>query len=165
MKHMLAMIALSGVPYPVDKLYTYLVPREFSAQVFAGKRVIVPFGKANRRTEGMVFSVTAGETEEQLKPILSVPDEQVLMNEEMLRLAKWMKARYFCTFYDAVKTILPAGIWHRYREIYSLAEGVSVDASLSDETLGSEEKAVLLTLSEAGEMDADTLHASCSEAT
>ncbi|MBR6738647.1 MAG: primosomal protein N' [Oscillospiraceae bacterium] len=162
---MLAMIALSGVPYPVDKLYTYLVPREFSAQVFAGKRVIVPFGKANRRTEGMVFSVTEGETEEQLKPILSVPDEQVLMNEEMLRLAKWMKARYFCTFYDAVKTILPAGIWHRYREIYSLAEGVSADASLSDETLGSEEKAVLMALAEAGEMDADTLRSGCPEAT
>lgn len=51
-------------------------------------------------------------------------DEQPLLDTSLLRLAKWMKARYFCTVYDALKTILPAGIWFRYRETYRLADGV-----------------------------------------
>lgn len=59
-----------------------------------------------------------------LKPVFTVLDEQPLLDASLLRLAKWMKARYFCTVYDALKTILPAGIWFRYRETYRLADGV-----------------------------------------
>ena len=120
----LAKLALSGVPYSADKLYTYLVPQELTDAVCAGVRVIVPFGRGNRRTEGMVFEVTSGEAEERLKPVFSVLDERPLLNDEFLRLARWMKARCFCTYYDALRTMLPAGIWFRYRETYRLADGV-----------------------------------------
>lgn len=119
-----ARIVLSDVPYSADRLYTYLVPQELDAQLRAGVRVIVPFGRGNRRTEGFVLERIAVEPTGQLKPVLSVLDEQPLLNDELLRLSKWMKARYFCTVYDALKTILPAGIWFRYRETYRLADGV-----------------------------------------
>ena len=124
MEGSVASVALSGVPYSADRLYSYLVPPELSGQVCAGVRVVVPFGRGNRRTEGFVLELGRAAMDKPLKPLLSVLDSQPLLNTELLRLAKWMKARYFCTIYDALKTILPAGIWFRYRETYRLADGV-----------------------------------------
>ena len=124
MEGSVASVALSGVPYSADRLYSYLVPPELSGQVCAGVRVVVPFGRGNRRTEGFVLELGRAAVDKPLKPLLSVLDSQPLLNTELLRLAKWMKARYFCTIYDALKAILPAGIWFRYRETYRLADGV-----------------------------------------
>ena len=54
MEQQIARIALSGVPYSADKLYSYLVPPELADACRAGVRVSVPFGRGNRRTEGFV---------------------------------------------------------------------------------------------------------------
>ena len=124
MEQQIARIALSGVPYSADKLYSYLVPPELADACRAGVRVSVPFGRGNRRTEGFVLETLCEAADKPLKPVFTVLDEQPLLDASLLRLAKWMKARYFCTVYDALKTILPAGIWFRYRETYRLADGV-----------------------------------------
>ena len=124
MEQQIARIALSGVPYSADKLYSYLVPPELADACRAGVRVSVPFGRGNRRTEGFVLETLCEATDKPLKPVFTVLDEQPLLDTSLLRLAKWMKARYFCTVYDALKTILPAGIWFRYRETYRLADDV-----------------------------------------
>ena len=118
MEQQIARIALSGVPYSADKLYSYLVPPELADACRAGVRVSVPFGRGNRRTEGFVLETLCEAADKPLKPVFTVLDEQPLLDASLLRLAKWMKARYFCTVYDALKTILPAGIWFRYRETY-----------------------------------------------
>ena len=124
MEQQIARIALSGVPYSADKLYSYLVPPELADACRAGVRVSVPFGRGNRRTEGFVLETLCEAADKPLKPVFTVLDEQPLLDTSLLRLAKWMKARYFCTVYDALRTILPAGIWFRYRETYRLADGV-----------------------------------------
>ena len=111
MAAMLARIAPSGVPYAADRLYTYLIPAALEESVQPGVRVIMPFGRGNQRREGFVMEVMCEEPTKQLKPIESVLDEAPLLGAEELRLARWMKARYFCTFYDAIRTILPAAIW------------------------------------------------------
>lgn len=55
-----------------------------------------------------------------LKAIRSLLDQESVLSEKEIRLALWMRQRYFCTFYDALHTILPAAVWYRYREIWSL---------------------------------------------
>lgn len=55
-----------------------------------------------------------------LKAIRSLLDQEPVLSEKEIRLALWMRQRYFCTFYDALHTILPAAVWYRYREIWSL---------------------------------------------
>ena len=107
----LAGVASSGVPYAADRLYTYLVPGELAEKVQVGMRVTIPFGQGNRSREGFVVELTQAEPTRQLKAITSVLDDAPILDSEALRLAKWMKARYFCTYYDAFKTILPAAIW------------------------------------------------------
>ena len=61
--------------------------------------------------EGIVLAVTDGSKYEALKPVLAVLDEQRVLTDEQIRLALFMRERFFCTVYDAVKAILPAGLW------------------------------------------------------
>ncbi len=116
---MVAKIAVSAAIYAIDKPYDYRVPP--TLRVEPGQRVLVPFGQANKRTEGVVLSVEAGE-EDGLKPVLQVLDVEPLLDERMLRTAAFLRERYFCTFYDAVKAILPAGVWFREQATYRILQ-------------------------------------------
>ena len=77
----IARIALSGVPYSADRLYSYSVPPELADACRAGVRVSVPFGRGNRRTEGFVLELQHGVVDKPLKPVLAVLDEQPLLDE------------------------------------------------------------------------------------
>ncbi len=109
---MIVRVALSGAVFSMDKLYDYLVPQELQAAACPGKRVSVPFARGNRRQEGMVFAIAGSSAYEKLKPIDLWLDEEPILDQSSLKLAAWMKSRFFCTYYDAVKAMLPAGIWH-----------------------------------------------------
>ena len=116
---MVAKIAVAAANFAIDKPYSYIVP--FGMQLQPGARVTVPFGRGNRTTEGIVLSVESG-TEKGLKAVDVSLDPEPVLDEKMLRLAAFMRERYFCTFYDAVRAILPAGLWFQTRDVYSLTE-------------------------------------------
>ena len=80
MEQQIARIALSGVPYSADKLYSYLVPPELADACRAGVRVSVPFGRGNRRTEGFVLETLCEAADKPLKPVFTVLDEQPLLD-------------------------------------------------------------------------------------
>ena len=109
----IAKIAVSGVPYRLDRPYDYTIPEELSQAVVPGVRVSVPFTRANRRTEGIVLALAGGSSFEKLKPISAVLDSEPLLTEEQLKLAIWMRERFFCTVSEAVRAMLPAGLWFR----------------------------------------------------
>ncbi len=113
-KPKVAKIAVSAATYWLDKPYDYLIPENLSADVKAGVRVTVPFSRGNRRSEGIVLGVSDhSDYESQLKPIEAVLDSEPVLSIEQLQLALWMHDRFFCTVYDAIKTILPAGFWFK----------------------------------------------------
>lgn len=114
---MIAQIAVSAAIYAIDKPYSYWVPPQLS--VAPGMRVLVPFSQGNRRVEGMVLAVTDGE-ETGLKSVAAVLDETPVLSESLLHLAAFLRERYFCTFYDAVKAMLPAGLWFSVQEEWTL---------------------------------------------
>ena len=119
---MIAKIAVSAATFAIDKPYSYRIPAGLDVQ--PGMRVQIPFGRGNRRTEGVVLSVEQGE-EDNLKAIDSVLDEAPLLSKRMLQLAAFMRERYFCSFYDAVRTMLPAGLWFRTKNTFSLTDDQS----------------------------------------
>lgn len=106
-----AKIAVSAATYWIDRPYDYLVPEELVESCAVGKRVYVPFGKGNRRSEGVVLALGEHSEFEKLKPILAVIDEEPVLSDDMLKLALFMRDRFFCTVYDAIKSMLPAGLW------------------------------------------------------
>ena len=114
---MIAQIAVSAAIYAIDKPYSYWIPPQLS--VAPGMRVLVPFSQGNRRVEGMVLAVTDGE-ETGLKSVAAVLDETPVLSEPLLHLAAFLRERYFCTFYDAVKAMLPAGLWFSVQEEWTL---------------------------------------------
>ena len=114
---MIAKIAVSAANFAIDKPYSYRIPQDLT--VLPGMRVIVPFGRGNKRSEGVVLGVEEGFAPD-LKSVEQVLDEQPLLGSNALRLAAFMRERYFCTFYDAVRVMLPAGLWFRTSDTFSL---------------------------------------------
>ncbi len=116
---MIAKIAVSAANFAIDKPYSYFIPHNM--HLSPGMRVIIPFGRGNHRTEGVVLSVENGE-QETLKSVISQLDDAPIISEEMLRLAAMLRQRYFCTFFDAIRAMLPAGFWYQTKETYSLTD-------------------------------------------
>ena len=125
----IAKIAIEAATFAIDKPYDYLVPD--GMEVRAGMRVIVPFGRGNRRSEGMVLAVEPGLQDRPLKAVEALLDETPQLSREQIRLGLWMCQRYFCTFYDALHAILPIGLWYQHREIWTLQREPEEEA-LSD---------------------------------
>ena len=135
-----ARIAVAAATYWIDRPFSYRVPASLADRVVPGVRVAVPFGKGNRRTEGIVLSVGPPERADAvLKPVSAVLDSEPVLSEEMLRLAVWIRERYFCTVYEAVRAMLPAGLWYRMETVYVLCDGV--DRERAYEAAGDDERA------------------------
>ncbi len=116
---MIAKVAVSAANFAIDKPYSYLIPQSVSLQ--SGMRVIVPFGRGNRLCEGVILGIEP-HRDENLKSIETVLDTEPLVNEQMLRLAAFMRQRYFCTFYEAVRSMLPAGLWFQVKDTFRLTQ-------------------------------------------
>ena len=110
MKYGVAKIAVSAATYSIDRPYDYRIPEELTGLAVPGVRVTVPFGRGNRRAEGIILSVAQDSFHAELKCIDSVIDDDPVIDAEQIRLALWMRDRFFCTVYEAVKTMLPGGM-------------------------------------------------------
>lgn len=112
MSRAVAKIAVSAATYWLDKPYDYLLPPELAEKAKPGMRVHVPFSRGNRRTEGVILAVSEhSDYDQPLKAVLQLLDEEPVLSEEQLKLAFFMRERFFCTVYDAVRAMLPAGLW------------------------------------------------------
>ena len=114
-------VAVSAAPYSIDKPYSYLVPESLAAAAVPGVRVMVPFGRGNKESEGLILARVQEPKLPGSKAIRQILDSEPVLDKAGIDLALWMRSRYFCTVFEAVKTILPAGLWYGLREIWSLA--------------------------------------------
>lgn len=120
---MKAMVAVSSAAYSFDKPYSYLIPGEMLETAKPGSRAIVPFGRANRKRIGIILEVEpVFPSDKGLKPLFSIPDDSPVLSSEMLELMYWLRDNTFCTYFDAVKTLLPSGMNINIGEEYALAE-------------------------------------------
>ena len=147
-------VAVSAAPYSIDKPYSYLVPRELLDTAVTGVRVTVPFGRGNKESEGVILARQTGWKTPELKALKAVLDREPVLGEKEIALALWMRQRYFCTLFEAIKTILPAGLWYHYREIWKLADGL--DRPAAEEKCGKIKRApAVLDVLFAGDGSAD----------
>ena len=141
---MIGKIAVSAANFAIDKPYSYCIPE--GMQVQPGMRVQLPFGRANKRSEGVVLTVEEGNAAG-LKAIELCLDEEPILTDRQLRLAAFVRERYFCTFYDAIRAMLPAGLWFQSKQTLSLTE----DRSWQEKTIRKEQaREVLLLLENLG---------------
>ncbi|MFQ6841307.1 MAG: primosomal protein N', partial [Agathobaculum sp.] len=121
-------VAVDAATYAIDKLYSYRVPDELREQVQIGTRVLVPFGFGNKRAEAVVLAFRQDAGEYKLKPIVEVLDDAPVLTAEQLKLAAWMRERLYCTYFDCVRVMLPAGLWFKRSETYTLAPDADLAA-------------------------------------
>ncbi len=117
MTDQVARVAVENAIYHFDHAFSYRIPEGMAVQ--PGCRVAVPFGRGNSKRQGIVLSVDVEESDE-LKSVAELLDTEPVLNDEMLRLCGFMKNHCFCTYYDAVKTMLPAGINYRLTLEYAV---------------------------------------------
>ena len=123
---MIARIAVSAATFAIDKPYSYQIPRDM--QLWAGCRVMVPFGRGNKQVEGVVVSLEEGENTG-LKSVTSCLDTKPLIDQTMLQLAGFLRERCFCTLYDCLRLMLPAALWFRAKKTYSLAQNIDLNSA------------------------------------
>jgi len=109
-------------PIPLDKSFSYIIPERFEGKIKIGARVRVPF--AGRITTGYAVEIktasllrqsSEGQAEHQndktpgrmLKEIVGIIDEELLINEELIQLSKWISSYYFCPLGKVLNVVMP----------------------------------------------------------
>ena len=111
---LVAQVAVSGATIHFDKLYSYLVPQSLAQRVHTGSMVLVPFGRGSKARMGVVLA--AGEEPEpaaRLKALYDAAPEEARLSSELLALVHALRESTFCTYYEAVKAIIPYGAQYR----------------------------------------------------
>ena len=148
-------VAVDAATYAIDKLYSYRVPDELREQVQIGTRVLVPFGFGNKRAESVVLAFRESDCGRTLKPIAAVLDDTPVLDENQLKLAAWLRNRLYCTYFDCVRVMLPAGLWFKRSETYTLAPDADLAALRAR---GGEAGAVMAAFDQAGQtLSLDTI--------
>ncbi len=127
---MVAKVALSSTSYNYDMEYSYFISKELEDKIQAGMRVLVPFGRGNRKRIGFVTRTYFKDYfDPALKPILSVIDSTPCVNEELMKIIFWLKENTFCTYFEALSSVIPRGLGINFNTKYSLSDK-DVDLSL-----------------------------------
>lgn len=125
-KRLIAKVYVEKAIYRIDMAFDYLVPSEFSNSLKKGCRVLVPFGNANNKIQGLVSQICeVNSIDKNVKPIYSQIDEQPMVTDEMFSIINFLVKTTFCTYYEAVKSILPIGSNVDVSEKYKLVSNIS----------------------------------------
>ena len=106
-------VAVSNATFHFDKLYTYAVLPEHQDKVRLGSMVLVPFGRGSRARMGVVLACDAEPEHSKLKFLFDVAPASACLTPELLRLVHFLKERTFCTYYEAVKAVIPYGAQYK----------------------------------------------------
>src|SRR5438270_8119529 len=98
---------------PLDHAFTYAVGDELRDKIGVGKRVRAPFGRGDRATIGYCVRVSETGPERAVKEILGVLDDEALLNDDLLRLTRWMADYYLCGWGQVLNAVVPAGARER----------------------------------------------------
>lgn len=116
MSLLLAQAAVNDANIHFDKLYSYRIPAELAERVFPGSMVLVPFGRGSKARMAVVLAV--GEVDESdtpkgLKTLYDAAPEDARLTPDLLELVRFLKERTFCTWFEAVKAVIPYGAQYR----------------------------------------------------
>lgn len=115
-----AFVHIIDIPYAIDKVYSYLVPKPLWDEIKIGSVVVVPFGNSNKKVSAVVVGLSSECEYPRPKPVKSVMQYPFDVPEELLKTCAFMKERFFCTFGSAFRTIIPPGVNLDTEIVYSV---------------------------------------------
>lgn len=114
----------------IDQLYSYRWEQGGSDPI--GKRVVVPFGRGNRREVAVVLAAEEG-TGEDLKAVISVPDHRSILSRHAIELGRRMREVFLTSYVQSFQPLLPKYVSGTIKEALYLAEEDEALASLFGE--------------------------------
>ena len=106
-------VAVSNATFHFDKLYTYAIMPDQQDTVKLGSMVLVTFGRGSSARMGVVLACDAEPESAKLKYLFDVAPASACLTPELLRLVHFLKERTFCTYYEAVKAVIPYGAQYK----------------------------------------------------
>lgn len=107
---MIAKVVFNNKEHNIDKFFDYMIPAELESVVKCGVRVSVPLGKGNMSARGIVVEISETSEFDNLKFINACVDETPVCSEKMIKLCLWLKRKCFCSFYQALRLVVPPGM-------------------------------------------------------
>ena len=112
----IAQAAVDDATIHFDKLYSYCIPPRLNDKVWPGSMVLVPFGRGNKPRMAVVLSVAALPEDadtQKLKTLYDAAPAEARLTPDLLELVRFLKDRTFCTWFEAVKAVIPYGAQYR----------------------------------------------------
>ena len=124
----IARVAVDKATWHYDKLYDYYLPVSWRGRCSPAAGSPSPLSYNHRRL-AIVLALSEDDTREKRKPVSTLVDESPLLNTEMLGLLRYLKEHTYCTWFDGLRAILPAGIGVKVGVGLKLERTVKLDAS------------------------------------
>lgn len=94
----------------LDRSFTYIVPEHLRDVMKVGMKVSVPFGQGDSLINGFVTKIKYDVNLGNLKSIVAVTDTELILNEELMELGKFVRDETLCTLISAYQTMLPSSL-------------------------------------------------------
>jgi primosomal protein N' (replication factor Y) (superfamily II helicase) len=107
-----------ALPVPLDMAFTYRVAD--GLQPIIGGRVIVPFRQ--QRLSGIVVDLHDRVPKVRTKNVLSILDPAPVLDEQLMRLGKWIAGYYLAPLGEVFRTMLPLGAEFKRSIAYRISE-------------------------------------------
>lgn len=113
-----------------DRVYEYIVPNSLNDIIKPAMRVGVPFGAGNKHCQAFVISISKNSefAPEKLKSISYIVDTQPAVPDYLVKTAVFLRERYFCTYAEAIRCVVPGGEKLKKNTTYSLRGNIDFDA-------------------------------------
>ncbi|MBQ5856364.1 MAG: primosomal protein N' [Bacteroidales bacterium] len=121
------------LPLPIPGTYTYRVPFELNQKARVGQRAVVQFGKT-KIMSGLIISLTEEVPDcTSIKYLLDILDDDPVVNENQLKLWRWISSYYLCYLGDVMQVALPSALKLSSESKIMLSEDFQLDTmTLSD---------------------------------
>lgn len=97
------------LPLPIPGYFTYRIPFELNEKVASGQRVVVQFGRRKVYT-ALIRNVHQKPPKHTPKYILSILDEEPIVNHIQFELWEWIANYYLSTIGEVMNAALPQGL-------------------------------------------------------
>src|SRR5712671_380342 len=108
-----------ALPVPLDMVFTYRVAAEATPVV--GGRVRVPFRQ--QRLTGIVVELHDRKPSVKTKPLLSLLDASPVLDDQLLRLGRWIANYYLAPLGEVFRTMLPLSAEFKRSITYRITDG------------------------------------------
>lgn len=118
---LVASVAVEKTSFSFDRLFDYFVPEHLTSVVEIGCLVSVPFGNSNKVRQAMVCNIVSEQehSDKNYKSILTVLSDGAVISKNMLNVVNFLHSTCFCTWYEAIRSVLPSGLFFKISEYWN----------------------------------------------